>query len=279
MGQTLPEEISKRSFSKVIRGYNPTEVDEYITAATENYSSLYREYAELEHKLALALDRLSKLDGEEEKVRKTLETARGAADKIVSDAYERSDAILASIKHSCDQILRSFRDKTEAQKTALAAMQKNIFGFKNELFEKYRLHIELIEQLSPVFEYEEDLTPEQYVERVVSTMNREISAEYGINLSGFDAAPPEENKTSVPPSDTAVCDTKAEASQNKPEANSRKKPRPPKKKGAGHSVKAAVMKLIDEYETPGAARADLGGGAVQMGFDFDSASETLEETK
>ena len=181
--QSQKDEI-KRSFQKVFRGYDPSEVDSYINALTENYNALYRDYAELEHKLSEANDKLSDITGEEEKVKKTLDTARAAADKIVADAYERSDAILASIKRSCDKILRSFRDKTEAHKLALSSMQESILVFKNELFERYRLHIELIEQLSPVFEYEEDLTPQQYVEKVVSAMNRDVSAEFGIPLLG-----------------------------------------------------------------------------------------------
>ena len=177
---------AKRNFKKTFRGYDTAEVDSYINAITENYNLLYRENARLARELADANDRLVDLTGEEEKVKKTLETARAAADKIVADAYERADAILASIKRSCDKILRSFRDKTEAQKAALSSMQETILVFKNQLFERYRLHIELIERISPVFEYEEELTPEQYVEKVVSTMNRDVSEEFGIKLEGFD---------------------------------------------------------------------------------------------
>lgn len=64
--QSQKDEI-KRSFQKVFRGYDPSEVDSYINALTENYNALYRDYAELEHKLSEANDKLSDITGEEEK--------------------------------------------------------------------------------------------------------------------------------------------------------------------------------------------------------------------
>lgn len=280
--QPQKDEI-KRSFQKVFRGYDPSEVDSYINALTENYNALYRDYAELEHRLSEANDRLSDITGEEEKVKKTLDTARAAADKIVADAYERSDAILASIKRSCDKILRSFRDKTEAHKSALSSMQESILVFKNELFERYRLHIELIEQLSPVFEYEEDLTPQQYVEKVVSAMNRDVSEEFGINLGGFDVGNDEADAATEPEekalSETMVFDSQPklvtdETEKEKPAA---KQPQKTKKKGGKRSKKSAVISLIDEYETPGVISVPQETG-IQMSFDFDSDGETLSDT-
>ncbi len=280
--QPQKDEI-KRNFQKVFRGYDPSEVDSYINALTENYNALYRDYAELEHKLSEANDRLSDITGEEEKVKKTLDTARAAADKIVSDAYERSDAILASIKRSCDKILRSFRDKTEANKSALSSMQESILVFKNELFERYRLHIELIEQLSPTFEYEEDLTPQQYVEKVVSAMNRDVSAEFGINIGGFDVGTDDTDAESEPQekalSEATVFDSQPKSATGaaQDEKSDGKPQSKPKKKSGKRSKKSAVISLIDEYEMPGVINIPQETG-VQMSFDFDSDSGILSDT-
>ena len=149
---TQQNKLSSRDFSKTILGYNTSEVDEYINRLTENYSALYRENAELEASLAQALSRLSGIEKEEEQVKKTLEVAKRAADQIVSDAYGRADDIIASVKKSCDAILSNFREKIETHKSDLAEIQEAVFNFKNELFEKYRLHIELIDQIAPIYE-------------------------------------------------------------------------------------------------------------------------------
>ncbi len=265
-----------RNFRKTFRGYDVGEVDNYINALTENYNALYRDRAKLEHELAETKMRLADVSGEEEKAKQTLETARAAADKIVADAYERSDAILASIKRSCDKILRSFRDKTEAQKAALSSMQENILVFKNELFERYRLHIELIERISPVFEYEEDLTPEQYVERVISTMNRDVSEEFGINLDGFDIGRLDDTPETEDKNNAEEATAEASKQEESVPQNAEEKPhvRGGRRKSGSYGRKAAVMDLLDEYETPGAVAARRESG-VQMSFDFDSESDSL----
>lgn len=276
---TVPQKDgAKRNFKKTFRGYDTAEVDSYINAITENYNLLYRENARLARELAEANDRLADLTSEEEKVQKTLETARAAADKIVADAYERADAILASIKRSCDKILRSFRAKTEAQKAALSSMQENILVFKNELFERYRLHIELIERISPVFEYEEELTPEQYVEKVVSTMNRDVSEEFGIKLEGFDIdlGKPEETEEKDL-GETAVFAPQEEKPSEEERQSVAPEQKPAhKKKTGGRGRKTSVISLIDEYETPGVTVAPRESG-VQMSFDFDSESSSLSD--
>lgn len=202
MAQITPTELSEREFTKSIRGYNTAEVDEYINRIAENYSKLYRENIELTKRLAEAEANRSSADAEEALVRQTLQTAKKASDAIISEAYGRADEILASVKTSCDLILRNFRDKIEMQKAALADIQQTVHTFKSELFEKYRLHIELIEQISPVYEYEEELSPEEYVGHVVSDMKKEVAAQYGISLETI-PVPEAETKT--------VTQTKAEA--------------------------------------------------------------------
>ncbi len=182
MAQITPSELSEREFTRAIRGYNTAEVDEYINRIVENYSKLYRENIELQQQLSEAHERLGNTSSEELLVRKTLETAKKASDAVIEEAYGRADEILSAVKASCDAVLRNFRDKIEAQKAALIEIEKNVNTFKNELFEKYRLHIELIEQISPVYEYEEELSPEQYVSHVVSDLKKEVAAQYGISL-------------------------------------------------------------------------------------------------
>ena len=182
MAQITPSELSEREFTRSIRGYNTSEVDAYINRIVENYAILYRENIELSKRLAELEEKQLSLSAEEELIRKTLETARKAGDSIIADAYNRSDEILASVKTGCDSILHNFRDKVEAQKAALSEMQKNVKQFKNELFEKYRLHVELIEQLTPMYEYEEELSPDEYVSHIVSNLKQEVTAQYDVSV-------------------------------------------------------------------------------------------------
>jgi cell division initiation protein len=179
MAQITPNELSEREFTRAIRGYNTAEVDEYINRIVENYAKLYRENIALTQRLAEAEALLIAHEPEEKRVRKTLETAKKAGDAVIEEAYTRADDIIASVKSNCDAILKGFRDKVEAQKKALSDIEKSVSDFKSELFEKYRLHIELIEQLTPVYELDESLTPDDYVENIVSELKNDIASQHG----------------------------------------------------------------------------------------------------
>lgn len=268
MDRKSPSEAEKRDFQKVLRGYDPGQVDAYINKITENYNELYRYVAELERRCSQAEERLFSIDEEKEKAKHTVEVSRAAADKIVSDAYERSDAILASIKRSCDKILKSFRDKIAEQKNTLTAMQNGIFEFKNDLYRRYRLHIELIDKLSPpvkLGEEEEELSPEEYVEKVVSTMNQEIFAEYGISLSEFSA----KNETEETEEYTKTSEAFAPVREERAE-----KYVPAQKKPRRRSRKQEIINLIDERGAYFDA-SPSSESAVQMLFDFDGTPGSL----
>ncbi len=194
MAITTPEELSQREFQRSIRGYNTVEVDAYINRVAENYSRLYREnialgkrLREMEEKLSEMELKLADAKSDDALIRDALVTARKAGDAAIEEAYGRADEILAAVRTGCNAILQSFRDKVEAQKEALARMQTEVAAFKSDLFEKYHRHVELIEQITPVFEYKEDLSPEEYVSHVVSDLKQEVAAQYGISLDSLSA--------------------------------------------------------------------------------------------
>ena len=277
MAPITPKALSEREFTKTIRGYSISEVDEYIGRIVENYSILYRENIELARRLSEATGRLENLSSEEELVRQTLQTAKKAGDKIIEEAYIKADDILASIKSSCDSILRNFRDKIEAQKTALADIQQNILTFKNELFEKYRLHIELIEQISPVYEYEEELSPDEYVERVVTNLKKEVAAQYGISLDTLTAPDNTQTKVADDTSELPPATPEAEPPIVEVHETAPQRPAPAPKKRKPRAV-PSVMELLDEYEDPEVlreAKAKL-PRARQFMLDIDGENENAE---
>lgn len=185
MSVITPKDLAGRNFSLSFRGYNKEEVDAYITKVINNYSMLYRRCAELEEQVAVANVRLENIDKEEKRARNSLNSASETSDRIIAEAYEKADNILVSIKRNCDAILRDFRDKVDAKKDALAEMNARAELFKNELFEKYKAHIELIENLSPDFEFDDDLSSYEHVARVITELKHEIEAEYDISV-GYD---------------------------------------------------------------------------------------------
>jgi cell division initiation protein len=189
MSVITPKDLAGKSFSSAFKGYNKTEVDEYVGKVTKNYSALYRRCAELEESLAVTTRRLESILNEESRAKKTLENAKEKSDHMIAEAYERADDILVSIKKNCDAILRDFHNKVERQKRALTEMNSHVELFKRDIFAKYRMHIELLEQLTPKMDFEIDYDPSEYVMRVVDDIRapkQEITAEYDIVVGDDD---------------------------------------------------------------------------------------------
>lgn len=184
MSVITPKDLAGKSFSSAFKGYNKTEVDEYVSKVTKNYSALYRRCAELEESLAVANLRLQNVENDERRAKKALESAKEKSDCMIAEAYERADDILVSIKKNCDSILRDFRNKVDAQKDALAEMNARVEIFKKDVFSRYRAHIELLEQLTPQLDFE-NYSSGEYVMRVIEDLKHEINAEYDIAI-GYD---------------------------------------------------------------------------------------------
>lgn len=144
----LPHEIKKDNFTKVMRGYSPVEVDEYIDFVVEKYSELYRENDELERKLKAALVKLEESHVGEDEVKNTIINARHAADKIIDEANERSDILVEAAMNRCNAILSDFSAKVKKSKEAISLMKKEVDAFKTALYVKYNDHIEDLEQLT-----------------------------------------------------------------------------------------------------------------------------------
>ena len=57
----MAKDFRNKQFGRIIRGYNPEEVDEYIGYINDEYRKLERRCADSERKLALALKKLEEM--------------------------------------------------------------------------------------------------------------------------------------------------------------------------------------------------------------------------
>ena len=144
-----PHELKNTEFSKSLRGYSTIEVDEHIDFLIEKYTELYRENDELEKKLRLVEAQLDAMKDEEESIRATLVNAQKASTRIINEANEQADVIMRSAKNSCDKLIAELRANVKAENERLNAVKKEAAQFKAALFEAYKSHVEIIEQIAP----------------------------------------------------------------------------------------------------------------------------------
>lgn len=136
----MAKDFRNKTFPKILRGYAPDEVDEYIARINTEYGRLERKLAETEKKLAAAVEKLDKADrkngGEEEAGMRAAADAKETAAKIIGEAQKTADGIIKQAEKRAGEI------EEEARK-----LSERVYSFRDMLFEAYNNHIEDIERV------------------------------------------------------------------------------------------------------------------------------------
>ena len=172
-----PSDLKKKNFTRVIRGYNPEEVDAYISNLADKYEELLRENSELEYKMKAYLERSEEAEAGEAELKKTIELARKAADKIVSDAQAQADLLYSAAKDNTDRVLRSFRDSVASEAVVLQKLKLAVADMRSEIYKQYLSNIEQLEKLAPKSKYEDELSEpviKEYIRAVIDGMKNDV---------------------------------------------------------------------------------------------------------
>lgn len=197
-----PHELKNKDFTRVVRGYNPVEVDDHIRFIIEKYTELYRENDELERKLKTANAKIDEFKNDEESIRSALINAQRASAKITIEANERAEIIIRSAKTSCDSILAEFKRKIIKERDTLIALNKCANKYKERLLAQYKNHLEFLDKLSPDVDISEYNLPEEvFTARIVQGIKNNVE-NYVVNqedvrLPEKESKAPEANKNNT----------------------------------------------------------------------------------
>lgn len=160
-----------------MRGYNTEEVDAYISNLAEKYEELLRENSELEYKLKASLEKSEEAQAGEQELKKTIELAKKAADKIVSDAQAQADLLYSAAKDNTDRVLRSFRESVAAEAVVLQKLKAAVADMRSVIYKQYLQNIEQLEKLAPRSKYEDELqepSTAEYIRAVIDGMKSDV---------------------------------------------------------------------------------------------------------
>ena len=117
----MAHDFRNKTFQKVLRGYAPEEVDDYIAYLNEEYRNLERRTADSERKLALALKKLeesAKSGGSDTSVGPA---AREAASKLMREAETKRSEMLAMAEQQANEAAERIVREAETQAEAVVA--------------------------------------------------------------------------------------------------------------------------------------------------------------
>lgn len=184
-----PYELQNNKFSKALKGYSTSEVDEHLAFIIAKYTELYNAYNELEQRQKKTEAELGICRKNEEAAAHALLNAKARAQKTLEDAERRADEILASAKEETDKILIEFKKKVKSEKDALRILHARVADFRDTIYSQYHQHIELLESISPELEAEDDwsLDDNEYVTMAVHQIQLDVAraeSEYDAAVSG-----------------------------------------------------------------------------------------------
>ncbi|MDY4077378.1 MAG: DivIVA domain-containing protein [Clostridium sp.] len=141
-----PMDINNKEFKKVLRGYNPEEVDEFLDEIVESYEELFKEKSKLEEKLTAANEQIKHYSKIENTIQNTLLLAQNAADSAKETAQKESDLMIKNANEAAQKILdRANNDivaineeyeKTKQEYIKFRAKYKNFVKTQLETFEE-----------------------------------------------------------------------------------------------------------------------------------------------
>ncbi len=142
-----PHELKNKTFTRVVRGYNPVEVDSYFDFLIEKYTEAYKTASELEQKFNKLQARYSELSNEEESIRSAILKAQKLGEAIVNNAKNEADEKEADLRRRCDQIIEESKQKVIAEKENIAHLRRIAMDFQHKLYGEYMKHVEMIQNM------------------------------------------------------------------------------------------------------------------------------------
>lgn len=143
-----PHELKNKTFSRLVRGYNPAEVDEYFDFLIDKYTEAYKTALELEQKYNKLEAKYSELSNEEESIRSAILKAQKLGEAIVNNAHKEAKEKEADLIARCDEIVAEAKIKVEEEKQNILRLRKIALDFQHKLYGDYVKHVEMIKEMS-----------------------------------------------------------------------------------------------------------------------------------
>lgn len=129
-----PQEVASHSFAKAtLGGYNLAQVDEFLDALTEDFTTLYNENVILKNKLKVLSDTVEEYRATEATMRKTLLAAQKMADDLVEDAKKKQAELVDEAEQSAHERVAELEKAVAAEEYRLQKAQESTAAYVRRL--------------------------------------------------------------------------------------------------------------------------------------------------
>ena len=152
------KDINSQRFEKAAFGYKQEDVDGFLSEIAADYAQLEKDNEDINAKLQVLADKVREYRKDEEAVKDALLFAQKEGHRVVTEASEKAEEMLRNAKLESDRMVNEatldtkkaideVKDELKREQKNLAYLQKQVSGFKKNLFDVYKSHLEMISSL------------------------------------------------------------------------------------------------------------------------------------
>ena len=140
-----PVDITNKEFRKMLRGYDPEEVDEFLDQIVEDYEELFKENSLLKEKINAMNEKIEHYSKIESTIQNTLLLAQNAAEQAKISSQKEADMVIKHANDSAKKILDKAHtdvisitqeyDKLKQEFVKFRAKFRNFISVQMETFE------------------------------------------------------------------------------------------------------------------------------------------------
>ncbi len=125
-----PIEVQKKDFKKAMRGYNKSEVNDFIDKVYYEFDKIFRENADLKSRIETFNDKLESYQAIEKTLQSTLVIAQTTSDDVVANARKKGEMIITAAEEEAAKIIEHSHNNTIALRTEYEQVRKEMQVFK-----------------------------------------------------------------------------------------------------------------------------------------------------
>ena len=147
-------------FSRVLRGYDPEEVNVFLDNVIAKVESMVKEiekkdkqieeYSHLQEENASLKDKVTQFSAMEENLRKAILMAEKTSEQIKLTAYQERDIIVGDAKKNANRIINEALIKAEGIEKETDQLRRNMIVFKKRLKEALETQLELVDDIKKI---------------------------------------------------------------------------------------------------------------------------------
>jgi cell division initiation protein len=139
-----PQDIRQQQFTvKMVRGFDPQEVDAFLEDVAEDYESILKETALLKEQIAVLEERSRGINDLERTLQDTLVTAQRLSEDIKGSAKREAQMILQEAELRCDKMLEEARTEEARIRTDLQTLKR----LRRQVMEDFRSTLERYQRM------------------------------------------------------------------------------------------------------------------------------------